>query len=107
MPYYRGTRVPDCFRRWDSGDPECQVCQVEAMCCQAQEDRQKEMKNRTGGSSPTSSLSTSISTKKADDQILPQEGESAMSRLGKNILGGCAKETGVQIAIFFDKWRIP
>ena len=109
MPYYRGTRVPECFERWDGGDPECQVCQVEAMCCQAQEDKHNRGRGKSSSSSSSSQKITSsgvVPTSYKEEDILPSEGESAMSRLGKNILTGCAKETGVQIALFFSRYRI-
>jgi hypothetical protein len=115
VPYYRGTHVPDCFTRWDAGDPECDVCQVEALCCQAQEDKVR----KSGGSSSSSSQSTKTQNETRttstsmtvhlppDSHVLPKEGESAVSRLGKNIVAGCLKETGVQMAIFFSKWKFP
>lgn len=115
MPYYKGTHVPDCFTRWDTKDPECDVCQVEAMCCQAQEDKIR----RGGGSSTTSSsrTSTSIETRDTsstmtiqlppDSRVLPGPDESALSRLGKNVAAGCLKEVGIQVAVFFSKWKFP
>ena len=114
MPYYRGTHVPDCFTRWDAGDPECDVCQVESMCCQAQEDKLR----KSGSVTPSSSslktnrgetrTSTSLTVHlPPDEHVLPKEGESAMSRLGKNIAAGCLKETGLQFAVFFSKWKFP
>lgn len=120
MPYYRGTHVPDCFTRWDTGDPECDVCQVEAMCCQAQEDKVRKgggsypshpsnstsQSSRTQGETRTTSTSMTVQLP-PDSHVLPKEGESAVSRLGKNIVAGCLKETGVQMAIFFSKWKFP
>lgn len=115
MPYYKGTHVPDCFTRWDAGDPECDVCQVEAMCCQAQED--KIHKNRGGSTSTSISSGVRVESRPSassisialppDEHILPKEGENPLSRLGKNIAAGCLKETGLQFAIFFSKWKFP
>lgn len=115
MPYYKGTHVPECFTRWDAGDPECDVCQVESMCCQAQEDKMRKqghssssfsipVRTQQGESKTSTALTVHLPP---DDHVLPQEGESAISRLGKNIIAGCLKEAGIQTAIFFSKWRFP
>jgi len=119
LPYYKGTHVPDCFTRWDSGDPECDVCTCEAMCCQAQEDKIKRSGGGGGGnvmvhSSPSSRSQGETRTSSSltvhlppDEHVLPKEGESAISRLGKNIAAGCLKETGIQFAVFFSRWKFP
>ena len=106
MPYYRGTKVPDCFSRWCPADPECDICTVEAMCCKVTEE--KESREKKSGTTSTSTNKTSFNFDLPDDDdILPKDGESPVLRLFKNVLVGVLKEVGVQMAIFFKKWKMP
>lgn len=108
MPYYKGERVPECFARWDGGDPECQVCQVEAMCLDVQDEKTNapsvSSSYRPVKSKPTST-NQSLATLPGREDVMPREGEHWATRLGKNMACGALSAAGTEVAVFFKYFR--
>jgi hypothetical protein len=114
--YYRGQRVPSCFGGWEDNDLNCESCAKEGLCIKAQEEsnavsappRSYPTKPVSVSSYPGSpQKSTALASSKSH---LPKEGESAMSRLGKNIVGRTISAAGEELMEFFHPnrgWRIP
>ena len=115
--YYRGQRVPSCFGQWEDNDINCESCQKEGLCIKAQEevDAVRSTQYPPQGYPPAKTTvrsypGTTQTTALTRKTHLPQEGESALSRLGKNIAGRTLSAFGEELMEFFHPnrgWRIP
>lgn len=118
--YYRGQRVPSCFGQWEDNDVNCESCQKEGLCIKAQEESDAVYPKPPPGYPPYPPTQKTVvksypgtpqqATALARKTHLPQEGESALSRLGKNIVGRTLSAFGEEMKEFFDPrsgWKIP
>ena len=117
--FYRGQRVPSCFTQWEDNDLNCDACAKEGLCIKAQEEG--DAVSPPKGYPPYPPVKQGVTTVKAypgtqpttalaRKTYLPQEGENALSRLGKNIVGRTLSAFGEEMKEFFDPrsgWRIP
>lgn len=112
-----GSRGCDGYgQEWEKGDPVCLDCPDEYSCRDRtlkrkrliQEKRKSKVSgsgsgNAVGGGSNRGVYSYPTNTK----YLLPEEGESPVARIGKNMLAGGLSAMGGEIYAFFQEWRWP
>jgi len=109
-----GSRGCDGYgKEWEKGDPVCLDCPDEYSCRDRTLKRKRLILEKrkskassgdtVGGGSNRGVYSYPTNTK----YLLPEEGESPVARIGKNMLAGGLSAAGGEIYAFFQEWRWP
>lgn len=110
-----GSRGCDGYgKEWEKGDPVCLDCPDEYSCRDRTLKRKRlileKRKNKASGGSDTVGGGSNrgvYSYPTNTKYLLPEDGESPVARIGKNMLAGGLSAMGGEIYAFFQEWRWP